>query len=245
MRLKILLARGDCPRFTDFAWRSRRGTHPRGGSGTVPGIKRLLAILIGFVFLSPAAFAGSPLIEGQFSRVWFKQYKFDGKTVEVVEFLSFYCGSCYAFEKSIPKIKGNFPKKIKWRIVPLYWGEGSPKPGEAYYLAEEAGKGEQMKKALFRANFVEKKDIGKVEVLESIAAEIGLPFDFSMKLRTGVKAEEARKAFETARAYGIEETPTIIIAGNIMATPHSFDHDMDSFGDNAVTIIKSILNPAK
>ena len=208
-------------------------------------LKILLTTLIIFVFLSPAAFAGSPLIKGQFSGVPFQQYKFDGKTVEVIEFLSFYCGSCYAFEESIPRIKGNFPKKIKWRIVPLYWGDGSPKPGEAYYLALEAGKGEQMKKALFRANFVEKKDIGKVEVLESIAAGIGLGFDFSMRLRTGVKAEDVRKALETARVYGIEETPTLIIAGNIMASPHAFDHDMEAFGDNAITIIKSILNPVK
>ena len=208
-------------------------------------LKILLATLVIFVFLSHAAFAGSPLIKGQFSSVPFQQYKFDGKTVEVIEFLSFYCGSCYAFEESIPRIKGNFPKKIKWRIVPLYWGDGSPKPGEAYYLALEAGKGEQMKKALFRANFVEKKDIGKVEVLESIAAGIGLGFDFSMKLRTGVKAEDVRKALETARVYGIEETPTLIIAGNIMANPHAFDHDMEAFGDNAITIIKSILNPVK
>ena len=92
---------------------------------------------------------------------------------------------------------------------------------------------------------LKKKDIGKVEVLESIAAGIGLGFDFSMKLRTGVKAEDVRKALETARVYGIEETPTLIIAGNIMANPHAFDHDMEAFGDNAITIIKSILNPVK
>ncbi|MFZ3071701.1 MAG: DsbA family protein [Thermodesulfobacteriota bacterium] len=207
--------------------------------------KRLLVAFMVFAFLSPAAFAESPLIEGQFSRVPFQQYNFDGKTVEVVEFLSFYCGSCYAFEKSIPVIKGNFPKKIKWKIVPIYWGEGSPKPGEAYYLAEEAGKGEQMKKALFHANFVEKKDIGNVEVLESIAAGIGLPFDFSRKLRTNAKAEDVRKAVEKAKAYGVEETPTLIIAGNIMANPHAFDHDMAAFGDNVIKIIKSLLNPAK
>ena len=207
---------------------------------------RLITALILLVLLPLSVLAAEgPSVKGVYSIAPDKQYRFDGKTVEVVEFLSFYCDTCYAFEKAIPVIKGNFPKKIKWRIAPLYWEGGSPKPGEAYFLAQEAGKGEQMKKALFHANFVEKKDIGKVEVLESIAAGLGLGFDFSRRLRAGEKAEEVRKAMEMARSYGIEETPTLVIAGNIMTNPHAFGHDMEAFRDNAITIIKSMLNPMK
>ncbi|MBI5644220.1 MAG: DsbA family protein [Deltaproteobacteria bacterium] len=206
-------------------------------------IKRLLMILSLFIAIPlTASAAEAPALKGSYTKLPGHQYKFDGKTVEVLEFLSFYCGSCYAFEKSVPVIKGNFPKKIKWKIVPLYWGEGSPKPGEAYLLAEEAGKGEQMKKALFNANFVEKKDIGKIEVLESIGSKIGLGFDYSRKLRTGDKAKEAQKALDMARVYSIEETPTLVIAGNLMTNPHAFDHNMDALKDNVITIIKGILN---
>ena len=206
-------------------------------------LKKLISSLVIFILLPLSAYGKeAPLIKGAYKTLPGHQYKFDGKTVEVTEFLSFYCESCYAFEKSIPVIKGNFPKKIKWKTVPIYWAEGSSKPGEAYFLAEDAGMGEQMKKALFNANFVEKKDIGKVEVLESIAAKLGLGFDFSRKLRTGEKAKEAEKALALARAYGVEETPTLIIAGNIMANPHAFDHNMDAFRDNVIAIIKSMLN---
>lgn len=207
-------------------------------------IKKLLALVVfAFAAIVPmSAFAGEmPSIKGKFQQVPGKEFRFDGRTVEVIEFLSFYCGTCYAFEKSVPVIKGNFPKKIKWRTVPVYWGDGSSKPGEAYMLAEAAGKGEQMKKALFHANFVEKRDIGKIEVLESIAADLGLGFDFSRKLRTGEKAGEAMNAIGMAREYKIEETPSLVIAGNIMTNPHGHDHDLDAFRKNAVTIIKGIL----
>lgn len=204
-------------------------------------LRKVLPIIFLMLILPALALAKEPNIKGEYTRMPDKQFVFDGKTVEVMEFLSFYCGTCYNFERSIPVIKGNFPKKIKWKIVPLYWGEGSPKPGEAYFLAEEAGKGEQMRKALFHAHFVEKKDIGKTEVLEGIAAQVGLGFDFSRKLRTGAKAGEAQKALELAKAYRIEETPTLIIAGNIMTNPHSFEHNLDGFRDNAITIIRSIL----
>ena len=205
-------------------------------------LKKIFAILIILILFPLAAFAGeTPAIKGAFSQAPGRQFRFDGKTVEVIEFMSFYCGHCYTFEKSIVIIKGNFPKKIQWKIVPIYWGKGSPKPSEAYLLAEDAGMGEQMKQALFHANFVEKRDIGDVDVLESIAGKLRLSFDFSRRLRTGEKADAVQKALDMARAYQIEETPTLIIAGNIMTDPLSSNHNMDAFRDNAISIIKSIL----
>lgn len=185
--------------------------------------------------------AGTPAVKGQYKTVPGKEFKYDGKTVEVLEFLSFYCGTCYEFEKSIPAIKGNFPKKIKWKLAPVYWGNGSPKPGEAYFLAEEAGKGEAMKRALFKANFVDKKDIGDIAVLESIGAQIGMGFDFSVKLRNGAKSLEAARAIDMAREYAVEETPTLIIAGNIATNPHASGHDMNDFKNNILSILKSII----
>lgn len=204
-------------------------------------IKKLFLLVIFSILIPLAALAGTAALKGKFTRVSGQDFRFDGKTVEVIEFMSFYCDHCYAFEKSIPVIKGNFPKKVNLKIVPIHWGQGSPKPAEAYFLAMDAGKGAEMKKAIFRANFVEKRNIGSVEVLESIAAEIGMGFDFSRKLRSGVKSKDVNAALELARVYGVEETPTLVIAGNIAATPHATGHDMDAFRENVLTIIRSIL----
>lgn len=205
-------------------------------------IRKAVAMAIVLLILPALALAaGAPDVKGKYTVVPGKEFRYDGKTVEVLEFLSFYCGHCYDFEKAVPVIKGNFPKKIKWKIAPVYWGTGSPKPSEAYLLAEEAGKGEEMKRALFRAQFVEKKDIGDIKVLEAMAARIGLGFDFSMKLRNGAKALEAARFIDMAREYRIEETPTVIIAGNIAANPHGSGHDIDEFRENVLTILKSIV----
>lgn len=204
--------------------------------------KILLSIMILFVVLPLSAFAaGNSSLKGSYVIAPGQEFKYDGKAVEVVEFMSFYCDHCYEFERAIPVIKGNFPKKVKWTIVPLYWGKGSAMPGEAYFLARDAGKGEEMIKALFRANFIEKKDIGNIEVLESIATKLGLGFDFSRGLRSGEKANETRHALAKARLYRIEETPTLIIAGNIVTNAHATNHDMGAFRTNVITIIKSIL----
>ena len=130
-------------------------------------VRKLFVIIVLMSLLLPlSAYAdGNLQIVGVYEKVPGQKFSFDGKTVEITEFLSFYCGHCYRFEKAVPVIKGNFPKKIRWRVVPVYWGKGSPKPGEAYLLAVEAGRGDQMKKAIFDAFFLERKDISKVEVL--------------------------------------------------------------------------------
>lgn len=206
-------------------------------------IKKLLLVFTLLVMMSfPVHADAAPAIKGKYTKVPGAEFNFDGKQVEIVEFFSFYCGHCFEFEKSIPVIKGTFPKKTKWKHFPIYWGDGSPKPGEAYLLAKDAGKGKEMKKAIFNAIFIERKDIGRIEVLEELGVNIGLGFDFSHKLRTGEKAGEVGKAILMTKTYGIDETPTLIIAGNIKTTPRMLEQNMSNFRDNTITILKSLLD---
>ncbi len=203
---------------------------------------RNMFIVLSFLLLPlPLSADRDTGVEGVYEELAEHTFSFNGKHVEVMEFLSFYCGHCYQFEKSIPVIRGNFPGKIRWKTIPVYWGSGSPKPGEAYFLAEEAGKGDEMKKALFHAAFVEGKDIGAIEVLEEIGIKIGLGFDFSRRLRTGDKAKNAGEAIIMSKTYGIDETPSLIIAGNLRTTPGMFQGSTELLRDNTITILKSIF----
>ncbi|UCH81792.1 MAG: DsbA family protein [Nitrospiraceae bacterium] len=205
-------------------------------------LKKTMFLSLLMLLLASLSLAGDDKsIIGVYDKVQGKEFTYNGKQVEIIEFLSFYCGHCYHFERSIPVIKGNFPKKIRWKTVPVYWGTGSPKPGEAYLLAVDQGKGEEMKKALFDAVFVEKQDIGKLEVLEGIGVNIGLGFDFSTKLRGGEKAAAAAEAVKMAGSYGVNETPSLIIAGNLRTSPGKVNGNVDLLRDNTIMILKSIL----
>ncbi len=205
--------------------------------------KKIFFILIlSIALLSPFNVKGMEPIQGGYVELPGYQFNYDGKTVEIIEFMSFYCGHCYSLERYIPMIKGNFPGRIRWRTIPVYWGSGSSKPGEAYLLAEGRGKGEEMKGAIFHARFVEKRDIGDIEVLERLASSIGLDFGFSRSLRTGEKAEVAREALKMVDAYSIGSTPTLVIAGNIKTnTEMAGSDDMSTFARNVISIVKSIL----
>jgi len=203
-------------------------------------IKRIFSmILLSSVLISFSVHAEDlSSIKGTYTQLPEFNFTYDGKKVDVIEFFSFYCPHCFEFEEVIPAIKGNFPRKINWKNVPVYWGKGSSKPGEAYLLAEEMGKGEQMKRAIFEALFVEKRDISDISVLESIALKLDLGFDFSRRLRMGDKEKEANDALLMMKAYSVEGTPALIVAGNLRVTP---GQGLDTFRDNTITIIKSIL----
>lgn len=204
-------------------------------------LKRIIGIMLLLFLVSISAHAGETRIfKGIYEQLPDQAFVFNGEQVEIIEFLNFYCGHCYKFEESIPVIKGNSPKKIKWKTVPLYWGKSS-KAIEAFFLAEESGKGEEMKRALFKAVFVDKRDISNVNVVESIAMKVGLGFDFSHRLRAGEKAKDVGDALVMAKAYKVEETPTLIIAGNIKSTPRGLGHEENALRNNIITILKSLF----
>lgn len=205
--------------------------------------KKSLVVFTLLLMTSFPVYADDALsIKGKYTKVPGVQFNFDGKQVEIIEFFSFYCGHCFEFEKSMPALKGYLPKKIKWRHIPIYWGKGSPKPGEAYLLAKEEGKGEEMKRAIFKAQFIDRKNIGKIEVLEELGVKVGLGFDFSRKLRTGIKAGEVGEGMIMTKTYRVEETPTLIIAGNIKTSPSVLGLSIDALRENTITILKSLFN---
>ena len=97
-------------------------------------------------------------------------------------------------------------------------------------LAQELGKwadtqpgGEALHDALFRAYFVEARDISRPEVLLEIAEKIGLPVDVAREViehRTFKDAVDAD--WKLSREYGITGVPTFVIGryGVVGAQPY-------------------------
>ncbi|MFG3226096.1 DsbA family protein [Kitasatospora sp. NPDC048194] len=85
---------------------------------------------------------------------------------------------------------------------------------EGYQYAAEHGRAAEYTPRVLRAFFQENRDIGRIEVLADIAAELGLDAEeFSQALVTGSYTETHRAALRTAEAYRISVAPTIIIDG--------------------------------
>jgi predicted DsbA family dithiol-disulfide isomerase len=77
--------------------------------------------------------------------------------------------------------------------------------------AEEKGKGDEAHDALFRAYFVDVKNIGKVEPLVEIAQGIGLPADEATDVLLSRKYKDAvDDDWRRCAAYGVNAVPTFL-----------------------------------
>lgn len=161
--------------------------------------------------------------------------------IKIMEFISFYCGHCYQFEGMKPKLKEKYGNILEIELRPIVWGDQSIKTVEAYLLAKEFGKGEEMKDALFKANFEENRNIGDMNTLIDIAKGISLGDEFAAKLESGHIENEAMENIRSATRYEIRETPTLIIDGNIKVDPHLTDDNLALMMENLDTIIGGLL----
>ncbi len=153
--------------------------------------------------------------------------------VKMTVFFDFFCPHCHQFDSVVvPLLQREYGDKLKITSMgyPLIY-EDSVIPIEAYELAKAAGKGEEMKMAIFDAIYYQRKDGASHDVLISIAKTIGLNADkFQKDLKSGAKKNAALEGRELAKSYGARSTPAIILDGNIFVK------------DNSLANISSIIN---
>lgn len=166
--------------------------------------------------------------------------------VNITEFLKFNCGHCYTLNQQMPALKQKYGDNLSITYVPMLWrtvpqDQAFRKSIEAYIIAERMGKGEEMKDALFKAMFVDKKDLSSELVLGDIAKSAGLGEDFSAALKKGDAKDEAEANIRLAESFQVDETPTIIINGNLKITPAMTSEDMAAMTNNLDAVIGSLL----
>jgi len=166
--------------------------------------------------------------------------------VKMIEFLKFNCGHCYALNLQLPAIKKKYGEKLEITYKPMLWrsvpgDKPFMKSIEAYILAERMGKGEEMKDALFKAVFVEKRDLSSDIVLGDIARSVGLGDEFVNALKNGDAKAEAEANIRLAESIPVDETPTIILNGNLKINPALTSEDIPQMIENLGTVIDSLL----
>lgn len=126
----------------------------------------------------------------------------------------------------------NAPERIRqWRdeVEPLARELGTvirrprliPWTRKAHELARFAasrGRFREVHEALFRAHFVEGRDIGRIDVLVTIGAAAGLPLtDTKVTLDVDACADHVAAAREEAARLGVHRVPTILAGGRRLA----------------------------
>jgi predicted DsbA family dithiol-disulfide isomerase len=90
--------------------------------------------------------------------------------------------------------------------------------------ADTKSKGEEVTDALFRAYFVDVKNIGKAEVLAEIAAERGLPADEATDVLLSRKFKDAvDEDWRRCAAYGVNAVPTFLAGKYLMVGAQPYE----------------------
>ena len=90
--------------------------------------------------------------------------------------------------------------------------------------AEAKGKGEQIADALFRAYFVDVKNVGKMEVLAKIAEENGLPADEAIEiLQSRTYKQAVDEDWRRCAAYGVNAVPTFLAGKYLMVGAQPYE----------------------
>ena len=80
------------------------------------------------------------------------------------------------------------------------------------HYATSAGKGDDVAEALFRAYFVDGRNVGDHDTLAQLAAGAGLPEDDVREvLRSGRFADEVRRDLQMAAQFGINSVPCFVL----------------------------------
>ena len=203
---------------------------------------------MGAVVMSAAVIADGSSVRGATSALkgQFEMLKDEPSThqlgkVKLVEFADFYCPHCHHFDgEALPILEKEFGNKLETTMVgfPVIRGK-LPTPFDMYEQAKLMGKGNEMKKVLFRT--IHKDKVTGVldrSLRELLIREVGLdPKAFEEGMVSGKPAQ----LFEDGRKWGerikLQQTPTLLLDGNIKV------EKIDP--ENLRLVIQSILDADK
>lgn len=204
--------------------------------------------VIGTIFISAAlcihamaAQAASPELKGTFEILKDEASTHKPGKVKLVEFADFYCPHCHHFDgEGLPILEKEFGNKLETTMVgfPVIRGK-LPTPFDMYEQAKLMGKGNEMKRVLFRTIHQDKvTGVLDRSLREVLIKEVGLdPKAFEEGMASGKPAQ----LFEEGKKWGerikLQQTPTLLLDGNIKV------EKIDP--ENVKVVIQSILDADK
>ncbi len=95
---------------------------------------------------------------------------------------------------------------------------------EAALWADATGHGEEFRRAVYRAYFVDDRNIGAAEVLAEIATQVGLDgTDLTNALSEGRFSQEVQQQFQYARELQITGVPAYVAGGYLMVGAQPYE----------------------
>lgn len=179
---------------------------------------RALAVLSVVAAAPPARAAGSPLREGiDFVRVG-QPLPQSQPGIELIEFFSYGCPHCKEFEPAVSKWRSTLPKDVRFRRVPISFGNPKWQPLAKLYLAiDGTGDLAKMDGAVFSAVHDQKLPLATdKDVIDWAVKHVADPKKFTEMYQSFGIQTMARSAEQTGADFGITGIPSFGVAGKYL-----------------------------
>jgi thiol:disulfide interchange protein DsbA len=157
--------------------------------------------------------------------------------VEVLEFFSYACPHCSAFEPTIEAWEKQQPPEVVLRRVPVPFLMNADNFMHAYYALETMGAVQAMQLKIFRAIHIDRK---RLEKGEDIAAFVGANGGDAAKFMAAFKSFSVNTSVTRAKKmmadFKIDSVPTLIVQGRWMTSP-----SQAGTAERALTVVDQLV----
>ncbi len=171
-------------------------------------------LLFAAAFSAAAQAEPAAPVEGQDYVLLEKPTATSADQIEVAEVFGYSCSHCAHFQPLVSEWKKTLPADVKFEYVPAAFGGIWEVYGRVFYTAQTMGVLDKTHDALFEALHTERRPINKIEDLADFYAEYGVDKEqFLSTLDSFPVNAKIADARERGTEWGIEGTPTIVVAG--------------------------------
>ena len=203
----------------------------------------LVAGVAGPMPFVPAAAQGSAPVEGKdFTKVDTPQpTNAPAGKVEVLEFFSYACPHCSAFEPTLEAWEKQVPPEVAFRRVPVPFLMNADNFMHAYYVLETIGAVKDAQLKIFRAIHIERQ---RLDTGENIAAFLGKNGVDAAKFLAAFKsfsvATSVTRAKKMVADYKVDSVPMFVVAGRWMTSA-----SQAGTWERALTIVEQLVQRAR
>ena len=174
------------------------------------------------LFASTGARAETPVPgEGRdYSRIDPPQQPSNASKIEVLEFFTYACPHCAAFEPIVGPWAHTLPADVAFRRVPVNFLFNAENFARTYYSLETIGMVDAMQPKIFNAVHVDKQRLDKPEEVAALVAKNGGDgAKFLAAFKSFSVATSVARARKIQADYKVEAVPTLTIQGRYYTSP--------------------------
>ena len=172
------------------------------------------------VAAGPASAQGAPLEGKQFKKIEPPVPPSAAGKIEVLEFFSYACPHCNAFEPTIEAWTKKMPADVAFSRVPVPFLMNFENLMRTYYALETMGQVDAMQRKVFAAIHVDRNYLEKPADIAALMAKNGIDAaKFTSVFNSFSVASSVTRAKKLMAAYKIDGVPTIAVNGRWTTSP--------------------------